>query len=419
MIKRLQRRFTRIAVIALTIAMILVVVIVNIANWISVRSELNHTMTFLAENEHVGPRGGSGARLMEKNKHARNLISESNWFSAAFDDSGNLLKLNTDNMAEADDQTAESLALTALEDGSESAFLQDYLYRVIQTASGRKTIIFLSCETKIAAVRILAWISAAACLGGVLLALLIVSLASRRAVEPIIRNMEQQKQFITNASHELKTPLTVISTNMELLNMETPDNPWVRSTQKQTTQMRHLVDELVYLSRMEEENAPLEMETLNLSGLVADTAAPFADIAEYNGGEMRMDLEDPLLITGDRASIQRMITILCDNAVKYADEDGKIRLQTKAEGRYAALSISNKVSTPLTREQCEELFNRFYRVDTSRNKEKQSGFGIGLAIAAAIVEKHGGSISAAMTGADNLTFTCLLPIQSRKGIQEK
>ena len=419
MIKKLQRRFTRIAVIALTIAMVLVVAIVNIANWISVRSELNHTMTFLAENEPVGLRGGSGARLMEKNKHARNLISESNWFSAVFDDSGNLLKLNTDHMAEADDQATAALAQTAIGEGTESAFLQDYLYRVIQTPSGRKTIVFLNCETKIAAVRILAWISAAACLGGVLLALLIVSLASRRAVEPIIRNMEQQKQFITNASHELKTPLTVISTNMELLNMETPDNPWVRSTQKQTTQMRHLVDELVYLSRMEEENVPLEMEALNLSGLAADTAAPFADIAEYNGGEMRMDLEDPLYISGDRASIQRLITILCDNAVKYADEDGKILLQTKAEGRYAALSISNKVAAPLSREQCEELFNRFYRAEVSRNKEKQNGFGIGLAIAAAIAEKHGGSISAAMTSADILTFTCLLPIQSRKGIQEK
>ena len=251
-------------------------------------------------------------------------------------------------------------------------------------------------------------------MGGILLAWLIVFLASRKAVAPTIRNMEQQKQFITNASHELKTPLTVISTNMELLNMETPDNPWIRSTQKQTAQMRHLVDELVYLSRMEEENGPLKTEKLNLSSLAADTAAPFADMAEYRGREMKMDLEDSLFIFADRASMERLISTLCDNAVKYAAGEAPIRIRTRGEGRTAVLSVSNEVAEPLSREQCDQLFNRFYRAESSRNKEKQNGFGSGLAIAAAIVEKHGGSIGAAMTEPRTLTFTCQLPRQTGK-----
>ena len=412
MIKKLQKRFIRIAVMALTVAMVLVVSIVNIANWISVRGELDETLTFLTENEIAEPKMGMGTRLMGRNKHARNLVNESRWFSVSFDEEENQRGINLDHMAESDSEAAAALGKQALESGRGKAFLQDYYFRALETAEGGKTIFFLNCETKITAVRTLAWISAGACVGGILLAWLIVFLASRKAVAPTIRNMEQQKQFITNASHELKTPLTVISTNMELLNMETPDNPWIRSTQKQTAQMRHLVDELVYLSRMEEENGPLKTEKLNLSSLAADTAAPFADMAEYRGREMKMDLEDSLFIFADRASMERLISTLCDNAVKYAAGEAPIRIRTRGEGRTAVLSVSNEVAEPLSREQCDQLFNRFYRAESSRNKEKQNGFGIGLAIAAAIVEKHGGSIGAAMTEPRTLTFTCQLPRQT-------
>ena len=262
--------------------------------------------------------------------------------------------------------------------------------------------------------RTLAWISLAACLGGISLAFVIVTLASKKAVEPTIRSMEQQKQFITNASHELKTPLTVISANMDLLQMETPENQWVRSTQKQAAQMRHLVDELVYLSRMEEENAPLTMELLDMNVLLADTAAPFIDMAEFQGREFQLRMEKELRVMGDLASIQRLISTLCDNAVKYASGEGPIRIDALSEGRFLALNVSNEVEQPLTKEQCSQLFDRFYRADASRSKEKQNGFGIGLAIAAAIVQKHGGSISAAMTDENRLTFFVSLPKASVK-----
>ena len=140
-----------------------------------------------------------------------------------------------------------------------------------------------------------------------LLALLLVSLSSRRAVQPTIRNMEQQKQFITNAGHELKTPLTVISTNMELLNMELPDNPWVHSTQKQTAVLRRLVDELVYLSRMEEENPAMAMESLSLGELLEETAGPFTAMAEFGGnvlgGRARAEAADLLKRTAASALV--------------------------------------------------------------------------------------------------------------------
>ena len=175
--------------------------------------------------------------------------------------------------------------------------------------------------------------------------------------------------------------------------------------------MRHLVDELVYLSRMEEEHPLMEFETVDAGALLQEAAEPFAAMAEYAGREMRVETEGDLRITGDRASLQRLFSTLCDNAVKYAS-DGPILAEMRPEGRGSVLlRVSNPVAEPLSKEQCSQLFDRFYRVDASRNKEKKSGFGIGLAIAAAVTEKHGGRISAAMEG-DRLVFSCLLSKKS-------
>ena len=408
MIRKLQRRFIRIALMALTVAMVLVVLVVNAANWVSVRKELSETISSLSDDGGMGIREEKGGRMGGKTRHARNLLNESKWFSVSFDAEGIQRNMDLQNMMDPNEDTALALAEQVLLLGKDSGFLQDYLYQVRQGAYGEKTVVLLDCETRLAAVRSLALISALACVGGILLAFVLVALASRKAIEPTIRNMEQQKQFITNASHELKTPLTVISANMDLLQMEHPDSQWVRSTQKQTAQLRHLVDELVYLSRMEEENAPLVMEALPVSPMLRDTAEPFVAMAEYQGKTMTVESDDGLILHGDRASIQRLLSVLLDNAVKYAPAEGSIRVCARSEGRYAVLTVSNEVSRPLTEEQCRQLFDRFYRADPSRNKEKQGGFGIGLAIAAAVAEKHGGSISACMEGS-RLVFTCRLP----------
>lgn len=403
MIRKLRWRFIRIAMVSLAVAIVLVVSVVNMANWMSVRSELGETLSLLAANETGEDHGGKGEHLSKKNRHTRNLVGESRWFSVSYDAEGTVQAMNLRNMTDPDVQEAEALATEALQSGRDSGFLQDYLYQVLE-----ERIIFLDCETKLTAVRTLTVISAAACLGGILLAFLFVILASRRAIESTVRNMEQQKQFITNASHELKTPLTVISTNMELQQMETPDSAWVESTKKQVSQMRHLVEELVYLSRMEEENAQLSSENIAFDSLLQEAAEPFAAMAEFQGKTMRTEVEDGLSVQGDRASLQRLVTTLLDNAVKYAAAGGEIDVIAKSEGRHIVLTIANEVEKPLTEEQCRQLFDRFYRVDPSRNKDREKGFGIGLAIARAIVEKHGGNIWAEMERENRLVLTCRL-----------
>ncbi len=410
MIRKLRRKFILIAMTALTLVMVLLAGIVNLVNWISVRNELKDTLTFLTESEGTFMRDKPGDRLEGKPRHTRSTVSEAAWFAVFYDAEGRIRSLNLQNMTDADEDTASALALQAYQSGKTEGFLQDYLYRIrTEGPSGKPMAVFLDCETRLAAVRSLALISVLTCVGGILLAFGIVVLASGRVIRPMLKNMEQQKRFITDASHELKTPLTIISANMDLLEPELKGNQWIRSTRKQVSQMSRLVEELVYLSRLEEENAPLQTEPLELRPLTEETAEPFAAMAEYHGQKLTVRIDGDPVIRGDRSGIQRLISVLCDNAVKYAVPDSTILLTVRPEGRNVILSVSNRTARPLSKEECDRMFDRFYRADPSRNKEKLKGFGIGLAIAAALAEKHGGSIRADMEDEDWLCITCRLP----------
>ena len=268
--------------------------------------------------------------------------------------------------------------------------------------------IFLNCETKLTRVRRLALISAAACVGCILLAWVLVALFSRRAIKPLVENAVMQKQFITDAGHELKTPLTVIAANMDVLALETGENEWVKSTRKQVANMRGLVNELIYLSRLDEEDARLGREDIDLSKLVREAAEPFVGMAEFSGKSMDVAVEDGIRVTGDAAALNRLVSILCDNAMKYAPEGDTIAVALKRDRRGVALTAENGLAAPLSPEALSHLFDRFYRVDASRSKTS-GGYGIGLSVARAIVEKHGGRIAAKQSGdGQRIKFTCRL-----------
>ena len=425
MIRQLQKRFIRIAVISLTMAMILVVAIVNIANWISVRNELFGTLNLLGENEsemekiaeseeerHDQSESENGRKspFPRPSRHFRNMMAESNWFSAMVSETGEVERVMLARIENLEEETARELIRQIVADGRTEGFLQDYLFRITTWRNGNREVMVLNCETRLATVRTLILISAIACAGGILLALMLVMLSSRKAIQPTIRNMEQQKQFITNASHELKTPLTVISTNMELLEMENEGNPWVRSTQNQAAAMRRLVDELVYLSRMEEEYPTLEFETLDLGELLKETAEPFAAMAEYNGLEMTVTAEKNLQMNGDRASIQRLISTLCDNAVKYSKADTNIFLSCRREENGTCSLNVRDEGQGISAEDLPKIFDRFYRSDKAR-KSETGGHGLGLSIARIIVIAHNGKIRVRSKPGAGTVFSVILPVE--------
>lgn len=410
MIRGIRRRFMRIAISVLALAMVLVAAIINGANWVNVRGELYETLGYLGEwsrgPQGPGRRGEMPGRRGSPSRHVRNMVNEARFFSVSVGEDGGCAMCDASHVPEEDEDALVELATKAVAEGRTSGFYGDYLFSV-SGETGERLALFLNCETKLTRVRRLALISAAACAGCILLAWLLVGLFSSRAIRPLVESAVQQKQFITDAGHELKTPLTVISANMDVLALETGDNEWIRSTRKQVANLRGLVGELIYLSRLDEEDAKLQRTELDLTKLAEESAEPFVGMAEFAGKALDVRAEPDVTVTGDQAMLGRLVSILCDNAVKYAPEGDTITLTLDRGRRGVRLATENAVQKPMSDETLRRLFDRFYRADASRSRDS-GGYGIGLSVARAIAEKHGGTIRARQTPEGRLRFECLL-----------
>ena len=233
--------------------------------------------------------------------------------------------------------------------------------------------------------------------------LLLVVLLSRRAIDPVVRGAEQQKQFITDAGHELKTPITVIATSLKVLEMEVGPQKWIDKARAQTEKLRALVDSLVTLSRMDEERSPLRMEPFPVSDAVAETAESFRQVAQDGGRALELSIAPDLTYTGDQCAVRQLTSILLDNAVKYAAPGAPVSLSLEKSHGGVTLRVSNACENAEDIDTAR-LFDRFYRAGPSSTS---GGFGIGLSIARGIVQGHHGAFSVA---AENgvITFTAQL-----------
>jgi len=413
MIRGIRRRFIGIALAVLALAMVLVAAVINGANWINVRGELTETLTTLAE-ESGGFGRGFGARGM-RSRGLQNRLDESRYFTVVLRQEGEWTLADASRVSGASAGELEDLAQGVLAAGRSGGFAGDYLYTVRERVSGGRVAVFLNCETRLDAVKRLALISLAACVGAILLAWLLVALFSNRAIQPLIENAERQKRFITDAGHELKTPLTVISANMDVLSLEAGESEWITSTRKQVASMRALVGELIYLSRLDEEDARLQWAAFDLSEAVREAAEPFEVMAEFSLRRLEVDVEPSVQMRGDAGAIRRLVSVLCDNAVKYAPEGDTITLTLRREGRRALLTAENGLAAPMEEETLKHLFDRFYRADASRSKDS-GGFGIGLSVARAVAEKHGGGIRARQTRDGRIRFVASLPLRGQGGV---
>ena len=228
--------------------------------------------------------------------------------------------------------------------------------------------------------------------GGVALVLfffLSVYLA-RKIVNPLEESYQKQKQFISDAGHELKTPVSVVSANAELLSREIGDNQWLQNIQYENERMGMLVGQLLDLARTE--NVTPQMEHIDLSRLVAGEALPFESVAFEKGLVLNSNITNGIGVEGNGTQLKQIVSILIDNAIRHSKEQGEVYLSLTKENGYAKLSVVNK-GDEIPAEQREQIFERFYRVDTARNGEDKH-YGLGLAIAKAIATSHKGHIEA-------------------------
>ncbi len=409
--QKLRHKFILIAMLALATTMILVTGAINLVNWMNVRAEIGETVSFLAESDGTV----SAERKKEwagRNRHRENVLTQAVYFVGRTEPDGSVQIVNQGRAETPGRDTAESLVRRAAASGRESGFLDDYCYRRLSSRGDGTSWVFLNCEQYLTATRNLLWFSAVICAAGILLALLMVSLLSKKAIRPFLRNEQKQRQFITDASHELKAPLAVISANMDVLALTDPDNQWINGTKNQVASMRRLVEDMVCLSRADEAARPDKTEIIDLKDLLPEVAEPFQAMAEFQGKAFRCEAKENLPVSGEQASIRQIVSILCDNAVKYTPEGGEILLRARREGKHAVIETENPPAKALSEEDCARLFDRFYRSDEARDREKRTGYGIGLSIAKAVVTRSGGTVKACMTPANTLLIHLSLPLSA-------
>lgn len=249
-------------------------------------------------------------------------------------------------------------------------------------------------------------------LGVAAIFIFIVTMISSRVMRPFIENMENQKQFITNAGHELKTPLAIISANTEVLEMLNGENEWTQSTMNQVKRSTALINELISLSKMSE-GTEVELSAVDFSAQVKESADSFRPVIEQQGKSLSENIQEGLTVKAETRLLASLINILIDNAGKYCDDGGEIEVNLAAgeRGKKAIFTVANTFAEGKGVD-TKKFFDRFYRGDTSHNSKKQ-GYGIGLSMASSIVEKFGGTIGAGWKNGV-ITFTVKLPTESVK-----
>ena len=254
------------------------------------------------------------------------------------------------------------------------------------------------------------WTSIGIALSGFAVVFCVICFFAGRIVRPIAESYEKQKRFITDAGHEIKTPLTIINANIDLLEMDIGTSESLSDIRQQTRRLTTLTGDLVYLARMEEDDAKPAMIEFQLSEIVSEAAAAFKAPALARRQNLSCDIEDMLSVRGNDKAITQLVSILLDNAIKYSPEGQDIALSLRGQGRTVSLTVVNTAAVPVAREQLEHVFDRFYRADPSRNSAT-GGHGIGLSLAHAIVTAHGGKIHAWTKDGTDFGITVTLPIQ--------
>ena len=403
MLKKMRWRFIGAAMAAFTAVVLTLLCFVNLWNYHSVTSQQDEALTRLmeAENQQMPFSPGRGAPPFDDWSHFSPEVQYSlRFFSVHYDTGGAVLRINQDYIASISKSDAKAYADAVLKSGKAHGYESGYRY-LVDTAEGETVVLFLNSERELQTIKSLLWITLA--IAGFSLAVVfgLVVLFSRRAITPYLKNMEAQKQFITNASHELKTPLTAIATSADVLAMEHDGDEWVHNIQVQSGRLSKLITNLVTLSRLDEEDPFPARTEFSLSDALWEISEPFVSLAQAKGKTYTQDIADGLTVTGDRTAIQQMVSILLDNALKYSPDGGSISLTARRSGKKAEIAVSNTVDGA----QCTDasrLFDRFYRADESHSSTV-SGTGIGLSIAKATAEAHGGKISAKQTG-NTITF---------------
>lgn len=406
MIKKLRFKFVTLSMSLLFLMLAIIIGAINILNYNRVVNDADSTLSLLSSNGGKFPDGPAKDISGFDKRHIKELPYESRYFIVGLGDDGNILFSDTGKIAAIETEDAIEYAKEIWESNKSKGFIEEYRYVLTEDKLGYK-IIFLDCGRNLDAMRSFLFISVCISLTAFVIVSVLLLLLSARIVRPISESYEKQTQFITNASHDLKTPLTIISADVDILEMDYGESEWFDDIKNQVKQLTNLTNNLVILSKMEEENSSLNMIDFPLSDVVSEAVASFESLAIAKGQTLNINIEPMISLCGDEKAIRQLVSILLDNAIKYSTGN-IISLKLEKINRSAQLTVTNYTES-IEKNDLKHLFDRFYRTDKSRNS-MTGGHGIGLSVAKAICTAHKGSITAQSPQSNILSIIVKLPI---------
>lgn len=404
MIKKLQRKFILITAVSLLAVLSIVVTAINVINSAQLRRSEDELLDMICENggkfpelprDNMPPFEKRDLTKRESFGNRRDMNEETRFqtrfFVVYYDKSGNFSHSDVKNVAAVDEESAIDLAYEARMDDSERGMIGNYRFAKKKIDYG-EMIVFLDCRQDLRTRSSYLLISVVISIVSWLFVLGLITLLSRRVMKPFIAAQEKQKQFITDAGHEIKTPLAIISANTEVIEMTSEPNEWTESIKNQIKRLDGLVKDLVRLSKTDETGLRQEFVEFDLSKAVAESASEFEAPARTHELDFSLDIAENIMLVGSEKTIRQTVGIFCDNAIKYCDEKGSISVKLKTHHKGSKLSVTNTCKHPPEGD-LSRLFDRFYRSDEARSRKGSGGYGIGLSIAKATADAHKAKIS--------------------------
>ena len=400
MIQRFRYKFIAISTAALLFVILTIVGSICTLTYYQSHQEIERVLTILVNNDGQIPRKGIRTTDNSQPQFSREGLHQYRYFAVLVNNKNQVTEVQDDHIATVTPQDARAMTDRLIRRKVHSGQLLyqgvNYAYK-IRNKDGEKVIVFLDESLLMARTRSL--MHTGLILGVIVLVLytIVLTLYSRRAIRPIIEAEQRQKEFITNASHELKTPLTVISANNEMQEIINGENEWTTSTKQQVTRLTKLINNLVSLARMQE-RPTVTMVPVNVSQIAGDVASSFKSVISTDQKQFRVQIDEGLVANADENMLRELLNILLDNANKYCDPQGEIDFTVASpnHSKNIVITIANSYKDGKSLD-VKKFFNRFYRVDESHTQGKKAGFGIGLSMAQYIVKQFKGKITAKYT----------------------
>ncbi len=405
MINKLRRRFVFVAMISVVVVLTVIIGFINAANYHKLNDRSDKILSILADN------GGHFPAVFPIPPNDKSGISletpfTTRFFSVTLDGDKNVEEVDLTHVAGMTVEKSCQYAISLAKEDKLSGFEGDYKYLAVEN-NGLTTYVFLDCSQSLFAIRNLLKMSLMIFFYSLILIFILVVILSKIVLRPVEQSYVRQKSFITNASHDIKTPLAVIGAQADVIEIESGESSSVKEIKNQVAKLNQLTEKLVFLSKMEEEAYKAEFKNFELSAVVEEICYSYVNLAKAKGVSLNTKIADTLNVRGDQDMLGRALALVLDNAVKYVKEGGTINVCCSIVGKYCQIVCENDCEN-IEEGNHDELFERFYRLEKSRN-EKTGGHGIGLSVVKAIVETHKGKILASSLDGKSMRITITLP----------